>query len=252
MTLLPAVTGSGESELVTETSACAVTLVVAVAALLADVGSGVSLETVPVLLIIVPSAMFERTVPMIVIVAEAPAAIDEIDTLRLLPVPPQTPPPVALQDTKLNSTGRLSTIVNNEASLGPALLTVNVYVTLLPTSTGSGESVLLMDRSARLFTVVDVVAELFPVTGSGSGPATRAVLLIVAPWAEPERTAATRVIVADDPAASDGKVIVRLLPEPPQTPLVETHETKVTSAGRLSMTVTGAASLGPELLMVIE
>ena len=51
--------------------------------------------------------------------------------------------------------------------------------------------------------------------------------------------------------ARDANVTVWLLPEPPQTPPpVEEHETKVVSAGRLSVTVTDVAASGPLLVTV--
>jgi hypothetical protein len=50
------------------------------------------------------------------------------------------------------------------------------------------------------------------------------------------------VMVTDAPAGSESKVTVRLLAEPPHTPLlVEAHETNVREAGRLSATTNDSA-----------
>src|SRR3990170_6771439 len=57
----PAVTGSGESDLLTERSAAASTLVVALALLLAGFGSAVTEVTVAVLVITAPTGALTRT-----------------------------------------------------------------------------------------------------------------------------------------------------------------------------------------------
>jgi len=81
--------------------------------------------------------------------------------------------------------------------------------------------------------VVVVVAELLVVLGSNVEEFTVAVLLITVPSTTEQFTLATRVMVSVSADASDANVIVRLLPEPPQTPPpVDQQETKVVSAGR--------------------
>src|SRR3954447_14646003 len=55
--------------------------------------------------------------------------------------------PVAL--TKVVPAGSVSTTLTADASSGPALLTPIVYVRVPFTVTGSGESVLVIERSAR-------------------------------------------------------------------------------------------------------
>lgn len=54
--------------------------------------------------------------------------------------------PVAL--TNVVPAGSVSTTLTADASLGPALLTLIVYVSVPPVATGSGESVFVIDRSA--------------------------------------------------------------------------------------------------------
>ena len=99
--------------------------------------------------------------------------------------------------------------------------------------------------------VVVAVAELLVVLESSAEELTVAVLLITVPSATEQFTVATKVMVSDSPAAKDANVTVRLFPEPLQTPPpVEKHETKVVSAGRLSVTVTDVAVAGPLLVTV--
>ena len=102
--------------------------------------------------------------------------------------------------------------------------------------------------------ITDVVAvlELFPGFVSGVLPATEAVLRIVAPSAVAALTLATIVIEAEAPEASDATETMRLLPEPPQVPSpVEEQEIKRTSGGRLSVTITEVASMGPLLVTLM-
>ena len=99
--------------------------------------------------------------------------------------------------------------------------------------------------------VVVAVAELLLVSGSGVKELTVAELLIAVPSATEQFTLATKVMVSDSPDAKDANVTVRLFPEPPQTPPpVEEHETKVVSAGRLSVTITDVAGSGPLFITV--
>src|SRR5207247_6418648 len=63
---------------------------------------------------------------------------------------------------------------------------------------------------------------------------------------------ATIGIKAEAPEASDAKDTVRLLPEPPHVPPpVEVQEVKRTSGGRLSVTITEVASMGPLLVTLM-
>jgi hypothetical protein len=104
----------------------------------------------------------------------------------------------------------------------------------------------------RFEAVVVAIAELLFVMGSGVDELTIDVLLNTVLLATERFIEPTRVVVADTPAAIEVKVTVRLLPEPAQTPPpVEEHETKVVEAGRLSVTVTSAASPGLLLATMI-
>src|SRR5215468_9601725 len=72
--LLPAMTGSGESVLVTARSTRAITVVSAVPVLLAGVGSVVAVAAVALLLIVVPSVVDGGIATTIVKTAVSPAA----------------------------------------------------------------------------------------------------------------------------------------------------------------------------------
>src|SRR5688572_20269993 len=88
--------------------------------------------------------------------------------------------------------------------------------------------------------------ELFRKLGSKPLAVTLAILFIMVPDGTDAPTVATTVAVAEAPLARDAKVIVRLLPVPPDTPaLVALLETNVVAAGRASDTTTLPAALGP-------
>jgi len=74
----------------------------------AGVGSSCSAETVTVFDTIVESERSQFTSATIVTVDEPPAPIDEMLTVRALPVPPHAPSPVTLQSIKVRFEGRKS------------------------------------------------------------------------------------------------------------------------------------------------
>jgi len=80
--------------------------VVAVALLSLEFASVVVALTEAVFEVVVPAGPF--AVATSVTVKDAPLASEVSETVRLFPLPPQTAPPVALQDTKVTSDGRLS------------------------------------------------------------------------------------------------------------------------------------------------
>src|SRR5206468_2233767 len=113
--------------------------------------------------------------------------------------------------------------------------------------TGSGESLFVTERSAAGLTVVVSGGEvLFPESGSGSLPEIEAWLESVpACWG-----VTLIVIVAEAPLASapSAQVTVPALCE--QLPWLALAETKVTLAGRVSVTLTPVAPEGPLFLAV--
>src|SRR6266567_299778 len=124
-------------------------IVVAVATLLLGLGSGVEeLNTVAVLPMIVPLDTEQFTLATIVITAVVPGASDANVTVRLLPDPPHTPPPVELHETKLVFAESTSVTVTDAAVAGPALLTTMVLVICEPVSTGLGAILAITERSA--------------------------------------------------------------------------------------------------------
>jgi hypothetical protein len=103
---VPAVTGSGESDLATARSAEAATVVVDVAELFAAVGSAVVELTEAVLLMTVPSATEGPTCTTRVIVGDAPFAIDP-SAQETVVVPAQEPCD-GVAETKVVPVGRVS------------------------------------------------------------------------------------------------------------------------------------------------
>ena len=93
--------------------------------------------------------------------------------------------------------------------------------------------------------VTDADEVLFVASISAAPDATVAVLLMLVPCGTSQLTFATRVAVTVVLTGSDARLIVRLLPEPPQTsPPVALHDTNVVVAGRLSVIVTLGTTVG--------
>src|SRR5581483_305539 len=115
----------------------------------------------------------------------------------------------------------------------------------VPAKAGSGESDLVIARSACVCTVVVAVPVLLAGTGSVVAVAAVALLLIVAPLAVFELTFTTMVKTADSPATTVafektiGPAVFTLQP----VPVVTTADTNVVLAGTASVTVTLCASL---------
>ena len=104
---------------------------------------------------------------------------------------------------------------------------------------------------AGLLAVTEIIEELLLLFESGVSELMVAVLEILVPFATPQLTIVTSVMVADVPDPIAGNVIVRLLPDPPHTPPpVELQDTNEVVAGRLSVTVTVFAVSGPLLVIV--
>jgi hypothetical protein len=95
-------------------------------------GSRTGEVTAAVLPTLTPLDTEQFKLATIVIVSEPPAESVLNETIRLLPVPLQTPLPVETQDTKVSDPGKLSVTVTEAAGSGPLFTRVIVYVTLLP------------------------------------------------------------------------------------------------------------------------
>src|SRR5947209_12571061 len=124
---------------------------------------------------------------------------------------------------------------------------------LLPAKLGSGESLLVIARSALVCTVVVAVPVLLAATGSTVVLAAVALLVIVAPLAVLALTWTTIVKTADSPAttvAFEKTIGPEVLTAQP-LPVVTPAETNVVLAGTASVTVTICASDGPLLAKLI-
>src|SRR5689334_15276224 len=82
-------------------------------------GSRTGDDTVAVLPTTCPFGSAQLTVALIVITAEALAAIELNETVRLLPDPPHTPPAVDEQEENVTAAGRLSVTTTEVAASGP-------------------------------------------------------------------------------------------------------------------------------------
>ncbi len=115
---------------------------------------------------------------------------------------------------------------------------------------------MLIERSARVFTVAPVVAELFAELGSVVPLETVAVLEIDEPFAAFALTLTTSVKVLDAFAAMLA-LEQETLPIPPTAGVVQVNpaglasETNVVFAGKVSAIVTLAALLGPVFVTMI-
>src|SRR5262245_45566946 len=164
----PATTLAGPV-LVTTRSTSVSTVVVVVAVLLPGVGSVAAEPAVAVLVIVEPSAALELRWTMIEKTADSPlAAVPFVKVI--VPVPPTAgvvlvQPAGAAAETNVVPAGITSVIVTVWASLAPLFVKVTVYVRFVPATTGSGESLLVIARSAWALTVVVSVSELLAGVG---------------------------------------------------------------------------------------
>src|SRR5438034_1034468 len=253
----PGRTGSGESVLVMARSASARTVVVAMAVLFMRFGSKVAELTVAALTIVLPSGAAGLTWTTRVKVAVAPLASVAVVQFTVPGEPTagvvQVQPAGVGIDWNVVSSGSGSFMVTLAAAFGPALLTPMVYVRVPPGRTGSGESVLVMARSASARTVVVAMAVLFMRFGSKVAELTVAVLAIVLPSGAAGLTWTTRVKVAVAPLASVA-VVQFTVPGEPAAGVVQLQpagvgiDWNVVSGGSGSFIVTLAAAFGPALL----
>ena len=117
----------GGAFLVTERSAFAATVVIAVDVLLPGAGSDVLVATVAVLLIVVPFGVAAGTFTTIEKVADAPAVSDAIEQLIVAPVVQVNAGPVVwFSDTNVVPAGRMSFITTLAAVDGPMFPTAIV------------------------------------------------------------------------------------------------------------------------------
>src|SRR5438034_867290 len=236
------------------------TLVVAVAVLFRGFGSKVAELTVAALAIVLPSSAAGLTWTARVKVAVAPLASVAVVQFTVPGEPTagvvQVQPAGVGIDWNVVSSGSRSFMVTLAAAFGPALLTPMVYVRVPPGRTGSGESVLVMARSASARTVVVAIALLLPVLESAVVELTVAVLAIVLPSGAAGLTWTMRVKVAVAPLANEA-VVQFTVPVEPTAGVVQVQpagvgiDWNVVCDGNGSFMVTLAAAFGPALLTVI-
>src|SRR5437763_973595 len=157
--LVPAVTGSGLSDLVIETSAEVATVVASFAELLVVSGSEVVELT---------EAAFERTAGLLssTWTVMCRTVVPGARSPRFQVTVPATFKPPLSAETKLVPAGTGSVAWTLWAKEGPAFLTVTVYPCTTLFRSGSGLSDLVIETSAEVATVVASFAELLVVSGS--------------------------------------------------------------------------------------
>ena len=101
------------------------TVVVIVTELLLEFGSVADELTIDVLLIVTPLTELFTPVTKVMLTI-SPAASELKVTVRLLPAPPQTPPPVAEHEIKVTSGGSMSVTTILSALSGPLFVRVIV------------------------------------------------------------------------------------------------------------------------------
>ena len=110
--------------------------------------------------------------------------------------------------------------------------------------TGSGEPVIVSDKSAPLTTVVVAVAVLLAELGSAVTAETAAVFVIVPLLAEGETVTTMSTVALAPPGKIPSAQVTVVVPE--QDPVVGVAETSVTPAGKVSVTVTPLVVEGPD------
>ncbi|GAA1850045.1 hypothetical protein GCM10009714_34730 [Microlunatus capsulatus] len=204
----PAVTVVGLAVWLTTRSASCRTVVVAVALLLAGVGSAVAEVTEAVLSTEVP-VKDAATVARTVTVALAEGASVPTAQTTVWPLAEQLPWLGSVL-TRVVPSGRVSVMLVEAADDGPALSAVRVYVTWLPAAT-EAVPVFVSRRSAARVRTVLAVAVLFVGTSSVVAAVTLAVLTTV-PAAVVAPTSAVTGMVTVAPLARLAVVQVTVCP----------------------------------------
>src|SRR5438309_29244 len=215
----------------------------AVELLFAGFGSVWLPETVAVLVILVALAGAFTTM---VIVAVAPEASEPMLQVTVPEALVQVPW-VELAETNVTPEGRVSVTVVPVAPFGPLLVAFRVYVIGAVTVAVVGPVLVIATSacSAAVCTVVDADAELLAGFGSDSLPLTVAVLVMV-----PTEVGLTVIVnVTLAPEASELALQVTVTEALVQPELADM---KVTPAGRLSVTTTPVAGLGPLFVAISE
>jgi hypothetical protein len=229
-------------------SADPATEVVAVEVLFPGTGSAVADDTVAEFVRVTgdPGAV---TVTVIVGAVVPVASAARVQVTETLPTFVHVhPAPDA--ETKVTPAGSVSRTDSDAASEGPRSLTTRLYVTVPPAGT-EAVPVLTSERSAEAVTVVDADELLFPGTGSAVAEVTDAVFVTEPACAGAVTT--TVMVGAVAPVTRAGRVqVTETLPAFVQVQPAPLAETNPTPAGRVSVTVSDAASDGPAFATTSE
>ena len=175
--LRPATVGLVSKLLAMATSAEWVTFEVAVEELFARSGSCVGELTVAVLAS-VPTARLGLVCTTTSTLTDLSAGTVPSEHVTVAPSLAHVPA-VGVTETIVVPAGRWSVTVTARASAGPALVTASVYFAMSPATTGFGDAVLMMARSASGSTGVVTAEELLVRSGSCVVESTVAVLVTV-------------------------------------------------------------------------
>ena len=220
-----------------ERSATGFTVVVALAELLAELGSPVAEETLALFV----SVPVDGGVTLIVIVTLPPFATVPGEQVTV-PLDSLHVPCVDTAETNATPEGSVSETTTLAALDGPRLDAVSVYVSSWPCSTGSGESDLVRERLAAGLTVVAALALLLAELGSLMPDEALAVLVI-----DPVDCGVTLIwTLALAPFAMVPSGQLTVPADCVQVPCEGVAETNVTPAGSVSLSETLGALDGPE------
>ena len=169
---------------------------------------------VSVSVMLVPEGVLEFTCRTSEKFAVALSARVPMSVHVIVPVPPtggtvpQVHPAGGVMDWNVVLGGVVWVKVALVAAAGPSLVTLCVYVTLLPAATEVGAAEFVTTRSAcvGVATTSAAVALLLARFGSDAAEATLAVSLIAVPDGVPVFTFTTKVMVPDAPGPSVGSV----------------------------------------------
>jgi hypothetical protein len=231
----------GDTDLLTVRSAPGLTVVDAVEVRSAESGSAVGLDTTAVFAIDGTAEAVGFTVMVIVTLCPLVIVPRVHDTVAV----PLQVPSVVVVDTHVTVVGSVSVTITLAAELGPAFVTVSVYVRFCPASTEPAEAVLVIERSAEGLTVVDAVEVRSAESGSAVGLDTIAVFAIDG---TAEAVGVTVMVIVTlcplviVPRVHDTVAVPLQVPADGGVTVVDTH---VTVVGSVSVTPTLDAELGP-------
>ncbi len=143
--------------------------------------------------------------------------------------------------------GNVSTRLTDVALEGPVLETCSVYFRSVPATTGSGSSSFTTGNAPIWSTLVMSISRLSSLSESGCSPVTSAVFWIV-PTA-PASTVTEIVILALAPTGRTPRLHTTGPPSSHALPWLEDADSRLTSDGKVSVTITPVALDGPSFVI---